>query len=277
MPAYLTHKAAGEKVLGKLDNDIVLHKELFYLGCQGPDVLYSNWRSFKSSWRLGLAMHNLKTRDLMGHALDYLKKCNQNNKDELLSYFAGLMTHYAIDKWTHPYIYSRAGGNLGMHHAMEFMWDNYTSVEEWDVELRHFDVFQDIMADTLDNCISGWYVSVANDIYGKRINDNSIRRAQVNFAKSKERMFTDPQRIRRFFIWLTSGLKVKKMLFLQQYNDSIFSRDEFVEMQLLVQRGVNEACNLIGFMLDYIREAVREIPEKLFERNFLGDVLPAEK
>jgi hypothetical protein len=48
-------------------------------------------------------------------------------------------------------------------------------------------------------------------------------------------------------------------------------------MQLLVQRGVNEACNLIGFMLDYIREAVREIPEKLFERNFLGDVLPAEK
>ena len=276
MPAYMTHKAAGEKVLDKLGNEMVKNKKLFYLGCQGPDVLYSNWHSLKSSLRLGLKMHKLRTRELMRHALDYLRQYNRGDKDALISYFAGMLTHYTVDKWTHPYIYGKAGGNVGMHNAMEFVWDIFTSKEVWDVDLREANVYQEIMTDTLDQGISNWYVSAANDIYGKKINDKSIRRAQVNFAKSKNRMFTHPQRFRRFFIWATSGLKIKKMLFLEQHNDSIFSEEEFVQMQLLVQRGVNEACNLINFMLDYIREAVMDIPEKLFERNFSGNIVPSE-
>jgi hypothetical protein len=257
-----------------MDGGVIQNKGYFYLGCQGPDILFSNWRAIKSSLRLGLAMHSRRTRELMSHALDYLKRYNKSNKDELISYFAGLMTHYAVDKCSHPYIHSRAGSNIGKHQAVEYILDNLTSVAEWDVESRHFDMASDALADTLDDGISKWYVSAADEVYGKRIKSKAVRRAPVSFARSKQRMFADPRRAKRFFIWLFSGLKVKKMLCRHQYKESIFSRDEFAEMQELVQSGVNEACHLIGFMLDYIRGAKWEIPETLFERNFLGDMTP---
>jgi hypothetical protein len=37
MPAFLTHRAAGERVLDRIDT-CELNKKAFYLGCQGPDI-----------------------------------------------------------------------------------------------------------------------------------------------------------------------------------------------------------------------------------------------
>ena len=132
MPAYLTHRVAGERVLDKLPGK-ELDEKAFYLGCQGPDMLFFRdfqpWRAPRKSLRIGLRMHKERVRELFETAFDYARE--HKDDEEMIAYITGFITHYAIDKNTHPFVYGKAGRNTGTHNRIEFMWDSYAAKEQW--------------------------------------------------------------------------------------------------------------------------------------------------
>ena len=120
MPAYLTHRMAGERVL---ETVIVPHKAAFYLGCQGPDMLffhnYQPWRRDKTMFALGVSMHNGDTRALLEHLIGFARGYAGADRDELVSYAAGFLTHYAIDKKAHLFVDEKTGEDDAYHQAIE--------------------------------------------------------------------------------------------------------------------------------------------------------------
>ena len=277
MPAYLTHRAAAERVLEKMQG-AVSHKKAFYLGSQGPDMLYFRnfqpWRPARSSFMLGIAMHTDNIRTLMRNALEYTRRYAAGDKDELISYIAGFFTHYAVDKNAHPFVYNKAAGDTGMHHAIEFMWDSYAAKEQWGIEPQAFDIKREILYDVVGDGICGWYHTAAKDVYQKDLCPKAIRQAQWHFAKAKT-MLAQVGLTGRMLARVVSrivGFNVGTMFYPGQRDESVFSQIEYGRMQDMLQRGVDEACDMITFALDYMNSIVqKELPFFFGDKDFAGN------
>lgn len=275
MPAYLTHRVAGEKVLDRLLG-AVEDKKAFYLGCQGPDMLFFRdfqpWRAPRKSMRLGLRMHKESVRELFETALDYTKQYQDTDRSELIAYVTGFITHYAIDKNTHPFVYGKAGRNASLHNRIEFMWDSYAAKEQWDIEPQQFDVYSDIMYGEVGSGICHWYKTVIKEVYGKDIRAKIIRRAQRHFAKVKL-LLADINLLYRVLIRIIRGLSgfdVGAMTYPDCRSEEWFSHEEYVRMQDMLQKGVDEACDMIRIALGYISGDENTLPEWFGDTDFSG-------
>jgi hypothetical protein len=275
MPAYLTHRVAGEKVLNNLPG-AVKDKNAFYLGCQGPDMLFFRdfqpWRAPRKSMRLGLRMHKESVRELFMAALEYAKQYEHEDRSELIAYITGFITHYAIDKNTHPFVYGKAGRNTGVHNRIEFMWDSYAAKEQWGIEPQQFDIYSDIMYGEVGSGICGWYQAIIKDVYGKKIRAHIIRKAQRHFAKVKL-LLADLGLLGRVLIRIirgVSGFDVNTMTYPEGRNEEWFSHEEYVRMQDMLQKGVDEACDMISFALGYISGDESTLPEWFGDTDFSG-------
>lgn len=266
MPAFLTHRAAGERVFETFEKGVITHEKAFYLGCQGPDILffrnYQPWRSAKNTLTLGAAMHTEKIRVLMTSALEYARQYSKKDKDDLASYIAGFITHYAIDKNAHPFVYGKAGKNANIHNAIEFMWDSFSAKEYWNVEPEQFDIYSEVMYGDIGDSVCNWYKSAAKDVYNRDITTNMVRQAQKHLAKAKKAISNIklPVKVLMKIVSNIMGFDVRTMTYPTQRDTSLFSTDEYTSMQGMITQGVNEASDMIRFALDYINE---EIPEQL--------------
>jgi hypothetical protein len=278
MPAYLTHKAAGERVLENLKAAIP-NSKAFYLGCQGPDLLffrnYQPWRKSKDSLFLGSAMHKMKTRELLQHAFNYLKDYDKDDKDELISYMAGFLVHYATDKNAHPFVYGKVGSNTSLHNATEHMWDSFVAKEQWGIEADEYDPIPEVMYGEVGKGICGWYSAAARDVYGSKLKEKAIKQAQQHLAKAKQafRNIRMPHRALIRVIKKFWGFDAMTMIYPKERNESLFSGEEYKGMQGMIQKGVEEALSMTAFMLEYISGKVSEIPLWFGERNFAGEIL----
>lgn len=278
MPAYLTHRAAGERVQEKL-SAAVTHSKAFYLGCQGPDILffrnYQPWRSSRDSLPLGIAMHGQKTKELLTHAFAFLKSYDKSDKDELASYIAGFLTHYTVDSSAHPFVYAKAAGNTNIHHLTESMWDSFISKEQWGIEPAAFDIFSDVMSGELAGGIEEWYLSAARDVYGIYLKEGAVAQAQAHLAKAKKALSNlrlPHKALIKILEWL-SGLDLKTMIYPESRNESLFSHDEYKGMQRMIEKGVEEAERLILLLMEFINDGVDSLPSWLGGKNFAGETL----
>ncbi len=275
MPAYLTHRIAGEKVLDKLSG-AVEDCNAFYLGCQGPDMLFFRdfqpWRAPRKSLRLGLRMHRERVREMFKAALDYARHYNDEDRGELIAYITGFITHYAVDKNTHPFVYRKAGKNIGAHNRIEFMWDSFAAKEQWDIEPQQFDIYSDIMSETVGEGICAWYKAVIKDVYGKNIRLRVIQKAQKHFAKIKARL-ADINLMWRILIRIIRGLcgfDVGAMTYPEQRSEEWFSFEEYLHMQDMLQKSVDEACDMIGVAMEYISGNEEALPGWFGDTDFSG-------
>lgn len=114
MPDFTTHHLIAEEVLRALPpnsliaKDIRANENVFFWGCQGPDLLYFYriWQPSRKVASLGSKFHKFSGETLIKTALDYV----ETHKDEadytiLRTYVAGLICHHAVDSILHPYIY----------------------------------------------------------------------------------------------------------------------------------------------------------------------------
>lgn len=279
MPAYLTHRAAGERVYEDLKKAVIPKKEAFFLGCQGPDILffrnYQPWRNSKDSLPLGLAMHGQKTRELLAHALDFLRGYDREDKDELASYMAGFLTHYAIDKNAHPFVYGKAGADSNIHHATESMWDSFTAKEQWGIEPQEYDVYSEVMSVDIADSVENWYGAACKDVYGWELASNALKQAQLHLARARRALANIrlPHKALMRLIKIVSGYDLRAMLYPEQRDDSLFSGEEYKRMQAMIEKGVEEAAGMITFMMDFISGRTLELPVTLGEKNFAGETL----
>lgn len=97
MPDYFTHAICADVIYKKLESkykNMILSKDLYFLGAQGGDVFFTyNMKPSKAN--LGRIMHKMSPVALF-------EKLAEGN----LSYLAGFATHYALDACLHPEIYS---------------------------------------------------------------------------------------------------------------------------------------------------------------------------
>ncbi len=278
MPAYLTHRAAGERVLSQLGSGAIPHEKAFYLGCQGPDILfyrnYYPWRSSKDSLPLALEMHNENVRDQMENALEFARQYDSADKDELVSYIAGFIAHYAIDKNAHPFVYGKAGKDTSVHHGIEFMWDSYSAMEQWNLNPQNFDVSAEIMYDNIGEGICAWYKAVADDVYKRVISLDVIKQAQWHFAKAKKALadINLPKKLLIHMISAMTGFDARVMLYPERRDETWFSKDEYSQMQNMIAQGVKETCDMIRFAFDYIDGQIKPIPSWFGDKNFSGKI-----
>ncbi|MBQ1445910.1 MAG: zinc dependent phospholipase C family protein [Solobacterium sp.] len=103
MPSATTHALFAKELLERLPElrKSIDRPELFYIGTQGPDVMFFSRYSFLPGslhW-LGGKMHREKTKELLFFLKDYTDK-----HPLLKSYYYGFIAHYALDSVSHPLI-----------------------------------------------------------------------------------------------------------------------------------------------------------------------------
>lgn len=106
MPAATTHVEMAKDVLrtdpGLIDT--ISNMSLFWLGSQGPDMLFFSHASVLpgSLHKYGNLLHEHKVYEVLSFFEDYAK-----DDPDLQSYVKGYICHYALDSTMHPLIYAR--------------------------------------------------------------------------------------------------------------------------------------------------------------------------
>lgn len=103
MPDVAVHSAFGREVLAALPEEIAarIHEDSFVFALFGPDVwfMYEPWKRREGR---GRRMHTTRTgKFLMSLAV---RARQSGQPEEMFSYLAGFLCHYALDTETHPYI-----------------------------------------------------------------------------------------------------------------------------------------------------------------------------
>jgi hypothetical protein len=278
MPAYLTHRIAGDMVLDQLDKDAIPHKKAFYLGCQGPDILffrnYQPWKSARVSLMLGVAMHYKKVRESFEHALEFVSEYIGEDLQELMSYIAGMITHYSIDKNAHPFVFGKAGKDSARHNMIEFMWDSMIAKETWDIEADHYDFSSEINYAPLGEGICDWYCDVAKKIYDTEITPKLMHQAQRHYAKAKKFLSNLNIGVKLLLRFATRVMKfdTHSLKYPLTRNFSLFSKEEYKSMQGMITKGVSEAAEMIRFATEYFDgDEASELPEWFGDVDFSGD------
>ncbi len=104
MPAATTHVEMAKDVLrtSPTIESLVTNKQMFYLGSQGPDLLFFNRASILpgSTKKYGNLMHEEKVPEVISYFERYA-----NKNEDLKSYFLGYLCHYCLDSTVHPLVY----------------------------------------------------------------------------------------------------------------------------------------------------------------------------
>ena len=120
MPDIIVHDAFGAEVLER--TGLKVKKEIYAFGLLGPDpfLFYHFYLPpFRHNTnRYSSVMHREHTGDFL---MELLKRAKGN--DEMFSYLAGFLCHYALDANTHPYIIRKARHDPLMHMAIEHKLD----------------------------------------------------------------------------------------------------------------------------------------------------------
>lgn len=141
MPSLLTHQWFADQILDHVQGDFSFineHRQVVYLGAQGPDPFFFYGRAPFASRKNKEAMNAfgsyLHNQPLDLTLLKLLKTYHQSDKHPVLtSYVIGALTHYALDRSVHPYVFYRSGfdengqltGIYGRDHArLEVAIDN---------------------------------------------------------------------------------------------------------------------------------------------------------
>ena len=185
MPAATTHVEFAKDVLRTLPQNIhdqITNYPMYYLGSQGPDMLFFSSASIPGltlkQW--GNKMHDEHVRDVIRF---FEGRCMEDN--DLRSYFYGYLCHYALDSTVHPLVFSSArkahaetGINEGEAHV--------TIEAEYDVwilhqrgrDIRSYDVHSYMKPDPLSGLkLAVLYHDMLEEIFHQDIPLARLRRA----------------------------------------------------------------------------------------------------
>ena len=106
MPTTYAHWRFGcdciETLPEELKKIIRDHRELYDIGVHGPDIFFYDLKHNEVS-KYGQDLHRLPAKDFFNNAIEVYKS-NDSDKDAMLSYILGFLSHYALDSQCHTYI-----------------------------------------------------------------------------------------------------------------------------------------------------------------------------
>ncbi len=216
MPAATTHVEFSKDVLSLLPTkrkEKITNLPMFYLGSQGPDMLFFSRASLLpgSLKKYGNLMHDIKVPEVILFFDQYAGK-----DADLYSYIQGYLCHYALDCFAHPLINAVARYNhkkTGIHEGESHV-TSEANIDVWLLNQRgrsiqDYDVYNDLKVDAparkkLAKMYHAMFKEVFDlDITEKRV-DESIRhiasftkvlspsKAMLKFAYTAENLLKIP-------------------------------------------------------------------------------------
>ena len=127
MPTTYAHWYFGNECIDVLPDDLKdivnNNRDFFNTGTNGPDVFFYNLLDSKTA-KFGHDMHKESPRSFFMNAIKVYKE-NDNNKDEMMSYLLGFLTHYVLDSQTHSYIERKKEVSNISHNKVEAEYDGH--------------------------------------------------------------------------------------------------------------------------------------------------------
>ncbi|WP_031516571.1 zinc dependent phospholipase C family protein [Desulfofalx alkaliphila] len=178
MPDLWTHIITGEEIVADLpDNQCRLlirrHLNLFRFGCQGPDFfLYYNfwpWLRDKRGTYFGEIIHLEQCGNFFQEIAAYINAITDTKlRNRLTVYLMGLICHWTVDRWAHPYIHYISGIKhpAGNHKRIEAAIDSILAHSRWKIDTSKTPVKPYIqLGSHLPQDINHLYMQVLNKLY----------------------------------------------------------------------------------------------------------------
>jgi hypothetical protein len=281
MPAYLTHRLAGEQILGKLQRDIP-DRDDFNLGLQGGDI-YFGYRpsplNTRTGPRLGGALHAHKTKEFFTQSMRWIRDDAGEGKDALVAYFCGYIGHYCVDKRLHPFVYAHASDSA-THNHLEFMLDAWILHDRKGMTAIDYDIAGEIKAKKLHPAIGRWYKEIFMRVYGLEAGEDTAAAAQKQFSRLR-RILRKPGiyfYVMAFFAWLVAKKDLRIFLHPKKLTNEYFTQEQYEGLKKDLELAVREAATKIGLFLDYIDGIVplETVMADFDNVNFKGDKLSVD-
>ena len=137
MPSLVTHELCASDALkqcpdGLVKRAILNYPEAYAIGSSGPDLFFFyrvipflKQTGHQQMYQFAEFLHNHHVNDVFAQVLH---SCQEQKNEERISYLAGWLCHYALDRVAHPYIMYRTGFGTEQdsndHRRMEAMIDS---------------------------------------------------------------------------------------------------------------------------------------------------------
>lgn len=218
MPRAITHYLFSIDCLNLLDKNtqaiIKDNMDMYLLGSQGPNFFnYYNDLAFLNKKNISLLsplIHNKKTNDFISNMIMYSSNKNTlkalfNNIDFYnisLSYIYGFLSHYALDKHTHPYIYSlqnslknryKHKSNAALHKSIETHIDSLLLFRFNHLKPYEFNDYLNINLSNDDLFVlCDMYSYLLSRVYNKKVSCEDIKKSYITFIKVEKKINSSP-------------------------------------------------------------------------------------
>lgn len=151
MPNVWAHLIFGQEILQHLGYRNLLNdrtRNIFNLGCQGPDFLFYHhfwpWQKDKTLSKIGNLLHTKHCGPFLSDMLARFKGLPLS--DPLLLYAIGFLTHHILDRNLHPYVFYKSGFGKWKHQTFEVIMDTYIVRKKWAIKTYRQPVWKQIFA-----------------------------------------------------------------------------------------------------------------------------------
>ena len=133
MPTTYAHWRFGDKCIKTLSEDlqniINNNREIFDFGVHGPDIFfYYNCIKKNDINKFGSNMHGVPFEETLEKMRPLYQK--SNNKESLLSYLLGFLTHFTLDSYCHGFVELKAMKQNVGHLKIESQADRYFLIKD---------------------------------------------------------------------------------------------------------------------------------------------------
>src|SRR5690554_2790432 len=262
MADIVTHATFALEVVKNI-KDIKLRKILnryrdcYLLGSQGPDIFFFHrFLTYNKKFtykRLGNQMHEEKTKAFLMESIKYLKN---NYSEKLHSYLCGFLSHHALDRNVHPYIYHVSGASdikyRGNHLRIERAIDSWFIINIWKEEKPHlFYIHKRILNFNINKKLFiPYYNYILHKVYNKDNGGKIFIKSTNNFRKYIK------------FIYDRWGIKKKLAIFLDKFN-----RSKIVFETLFYYKNINKDIDYLNLNKKEWQHPV--LKNKLSNESFL--------
>ena len=221
MPDCALHTSFAREVRDRLQPETAgkIRTVPFEFAAFGPDpwFLYKPWKDKRQG--RGRRMHTTRT----GEFLNALARraAESSHPDELFSYLAGFLCHYALDSATHPYIISRTTREIlvpGAHRMFEHSLDTLQMRRDGNLEGKHPLTSHYMAKMKLPEALDGDLEKVYGDVYGwkkvRKALNGTYRRFYLCY-----RMMENPKGFLARLTRLTGSEKLKSLAYSESLLD----------------------------------------------------------
>lgn len=254
VPDIVVHNTMGNIVFDKLKSDTRdrINYDIYRFSVMGPDpfIFYRFFAPpFKHKYnRRSTTMHTTHTGEFF---VEIAKRAKINADDNLFSYLAGFLCHYALDGDAHPYVNMLASNDVNRHRAIEKRLDQI-ELERQGMDIRKRPVTRRVFPPFLPESLGPSINGILRAVYGWD-ESWSILKTSYRHMKLFHWIAEDPRGIfDRYF----SGIHPK--LYGISYRSSVCAELDYDWFWPVLDKSVNEAVSYIEACYDFMTDIITE-------------------